>query len=215
MLDLDQGMVYLDRAIATEGTFSNFIKATTVSGITHFHEILFKITRKLNQSPFFVGDIEDIALVVDQKEQVEIGLSPFSYESPKVKDPEGHNIGITVSPESHSNIVITVDDESFRVDVDLSKVTIEDAGTHEFEVALSDDGPQPKFDSDYSFIVTIDYIEMPLEELQELQELEELEKSIEQALEGPAPGSGEEAVVLSDEAMAIASLPKIPGESPK
>jgi hypothetical protein len=65
MLDLDQGMVYLDRAKASEGTFSNFIKATTVSGISEFHEIIFKITRKMNESPFFVGDIEEIALVVD------------------------------------------------------------------------------------------------------------------------------------------------------
>lgn len=100
MLDLVEGMVYLDRAKATAGTFSNFVKATTVSGISQFHEIVFKITKKLNQSPFFVGDIEDIALVVDQKKQVEIGLSPFTYESPKVKDLEGHNIGITVAPES-------------------------------------------------------------------------------------------------------------------
>lgn len=84
-----------------------------------------------------------------------------------------------------------------------------------FEVVLNDDGPQPKFDSEYSFTVTIDYIEMPMEELKDLEELEQLEKSIEQALEGPAPGSGEKAVELSDEAMAIASLPKIPGESPK
>ena len=100
MLDLAQGIVYLDRAKATEGTFSNFVKATTVSGIAEFHEIIFKITRKLNQSPFFVEDIEEIALIIDQKEQVEQGLSPFSYESPKVDDLEGHNVGISVSPES-------------------------------------------------------------------------------------------------------------------
>jgi hypothetical protein len=41
-----------------------------------------------------------------------------------------------------------------------------------FEVVLNDDGPQPKFDSEYSFTVTIDYIEMPMEELKELEELE-------------------------------------------
>ena len=56
---------------------------------------------------------------------------------------------------------------------------------------------------------------MPKGELEEIQELAELEKSIEEALAAPAPGPGEKAVVLSDEAMAIASLPKIPGESPK
>ena len=77
-----------------------------------------------------------------------------------------------MSPDSQSKIAITVDDESFRVDIDLSSVTNEDVGTYEFEVVLNDDGPQPKFDSDYSFTVTIDYIEMPMEELQELQELE-------------------------------------------
>jgi hypothetical protein len=65
MLDLDQGMVYIDRAKATQGTFSNFIKATTVSGLAQYHEIIFKITNKLNESPFFVGDIEKINLVVD------------------------------------------------------------------------------------------------------------------------------------------------------
>ena len=58
-----------------------------------------------------------------------------------MKDPEDHRIGITVSPESQSKIVVAVTDEGFKVEVDLSQVTIEDVGTYEFEVTLNDDGP--------------------------------------------------------------------------
>ena len=88
-----------------------------------------------------------------------------------MEDLESHKVGITVSPQTHSQIVTTVKDKSFIVEVDLSKITIEDAGNHEFEVTLNDDGPQPKFDAYYSFTVSIDFIEMPMEELQELQEI--------------------------------------------
>ena len=43
MLDLNKGMVYFDRAKATAGTYSNFIKVSTVSGLSEYHEIKFSI----------------------------------------------------------------------------------------------------------------------------------------------------------------------------
>jgi hypothetical protein len=60
----------------------------------------------------------------------------------------------------------------------------EDAGIHSFEVILSDDGPEPKFEADYSFSVSIDYTLMPQEEMSEYLEIQALEEGIQKALEG-------------------------------
>jgi hypothetical protein len=92
MLDQEGESLYFDRATAVEGTFTNYVKATSTSGIVAFKEFIFKVTRKINLTPFFVGEIEDIALLIDQREQVEIGLGLLTYESPTVKDEDGHKV---------------------------------------------------------------------------------------------------------------------------
>ena len=92
MLDQEGESLYFDRASAVEGTFTNYVKATSTSGIVAFKEFIFKVSRKINLTPFFVGEIEDIALLIDQREQVEIGLGLLTYESPTVKDEDGHKV---------------------------------------------------------------------------------------------------------------------------
>ena len=59
-------------------------------------------------TPFFVAKIEDIAVLIDQREQVEIGLGLLTFESPNVQDEDGHNVKIVVSPENQHGISITV-----------------------------------------------------------------------------------------------------------
>jgi hypothetical protein len=50
-------------------------------------------------------------------------------------------------------------------------LTIDDAGSHEIEIILSDDGPSPKFDNVVTFSLEIEYVPMDEEALKELLEL--------------------------------------------
>ena len=53
---------------------------------------------------------------------------------------------------------------------------MEDAGSYQIMVTLNDNGPQPKFDTEISFTIEIEYTPMPLEDLQELLEMREFEQ---------------------------------------
>jgi hypothetical protein len=54
--------------------------------------------------------------------------------------------------------------DSFSLQIDQLLLSLEDAGEHEIEITLNDDGPMPKFDNKVSFKVAIEYHSMdPLE----------------------------------------------------
>lgn len=97
MIDPVNQQIYVDKAKAISSSFTAFLVANTLSGISGSYEFKFKITKKLNEAPEFVSDIEDILITVDQREQVESGLGSFTFESPTIKDPEGHALTIDVS----------------------------------------------------------------------------------------------------------------------
>ena len=55
-------------------------------------------------------------------------------------------------------------------------LSIEDAGQHEIEITLKDNGPSPKFDNKVLFMVGIEYISMDPLEKQELLDQIDFEK---------------------------------------
>jgi hypothetical protein len=59
---------------------------------------------------------------------------------------------------------MTLNIDSFSLQIDQLLLGLEDAGEHEIKITLNDDGPMPKFDNKVSFMVVIEYNSMdPLE----------------------------------------------------
>ena len=67
MIDPDSQKIYVDRDKAIASTFSAFLVANTVSGISGSYEFMFKITRKLNEAPYMSDEIQDVLIIVDQR----------------------------------------------------------------------------------------------------------------------------------------------------
>lgn len=66
---------------------------------------------------------------------------------------------------------MTINQDSFTIEIDQQNLTIDDVGIYEIVITLSDDGPSPKFDNVVTFYLEIKYEQMDEEALKELLEL--------------------------------------------
>jgi hypothetical protein len=80
-------------------------------------------------------------------------------------DAEGNAISIAASGyQAIKGATMTINSDSFTLQIDQSLTSVTDAGQHEIDIILKDDGPMPKFDNKVAFMVGIEYILMdPLE----------------------------------------------------
>jgi hypothetical protein len=99
-------------------------------------------------APFFESEIEDIQIKINEFDQINGKLSLFNFKSPKVEDEEEDAISIEAKGYLAINgTKMTINRDSFSLEIDQQLLRIGDAGQHEIEITLKDDGPMPKFDN--------------------------------------------------------------------
>ena len=127
----------------------------------------------VGEPPEFVEElVSPFMIVVDQMNQLLNLNEIIEYKSPLITDLEQDTIALQFTvPEQLEAVTVSFEGDHFVCKIDTALVIEENAGAHEIQIHMLDDGAAPKEVSTISWILQIDYLGASLD-MSELSEEE-------------------------------------------